>query len=43
MAGSEAGNWKDLIKLSSRERRKEWKKINSSGGERAHNMTFLFQ
>ena len=33
MAGSETGNWKDLIKLNSNERRKEWKKISSSGAQ----------
>ena len=33
MVGTETGNWKDLIKLNSNERRKEWKKISSSDGE----------
>ena len=37
MVGTETGNWKDLIKLSSNERRKEWKKINSGAEEETEN------
>ena len=33
MVGTETGNWKDLIKLNSNERRKEWKKISSIDAE----------